>query len=84
MGLRTLASGCPNFTKIDRIFVENKLPEVAKCARKSFDKKASFVFVCSLLCLLLGVKNSQLTRGCLSSLTLSFSFLLLIFVVVSY
>ena len=38
MGLRTLSSGCPNFAKIDRISVENKLLEGAKYARKSFEK----------------------------------------------
>ena len=33
MGLRmTLASGCPNFAKVGRISVENKLLEVAKYA----------------------------------------------------
>lgn len=60
MRLRASSSGCPNFAEIDRISVELKILEVAKNARKSFDKKASFVFVCSLLCLLLGVNNSQL------------------------
>ena len=44
MGLRTLASGCPNCTKIDRISMENKLLEVAKYVRKSFDKKSEFCF----------------------------------------
>ena len=42
MGLRTLSSGCPNFAKIDRISVENKLLEGAINMLENRSKKANY------------------------------------------